>query len=55
MNSEVELSIIVPVFNVEEVLPEFHRRLTSVIDQMGFATNILYVNDGSNDPLHAEL
>lgn len=49
MNSEVELSIIVPVFNEEEVLPEFHRRLTFVIDQMGFATNILYVNDGSND------
>ena len=28
----VRLSVVVPVFNEEEVLPEFHRRLTAVLD-----------------------
>lgn len=43
------LSIIVPVYNEQEVLPEFHKRLTSVINTLTLSSNILYVNDGSTD------
>jgi glycosyltransferase involved in cell wall biosynthesis len=43
------LSVIVPAYNEEEVLPEFHRRLQAVLDNLDCATNILYVNDGSTD------
>ncbi len=43
------LSIVVPVFNEEEVLPAFHRRLVDVVDKLAMETEILYVNDGSTD------
>ena len=43
------LSIVVPVYNEEEVLPEFHRRLTAVLDGIPGAAEIVYVNDGSRD------
>jgi len=49
MESERVLNLIVPVFNEEEVLPEFIKRLYSVIPQLGVKTNILYINDGSTD------
>lgn len=43
------LSVIVPLFNEEDVLPEFHRRLASVLDRLPLAAEIVYVNDGSTD------
>lgn len=46
MNS---LSLVVPAYNEEEVLQEFHRRAMLVLDSLGLKTEILYVNDGSTD------
>ena len=43
------LSIIVPVYNEQEVLPEFHRRMSAVLDGLGMPAEIVYVNDGSRD------
>jgi polyisoprenyl-phosphate glycosyltransferase len=43
------LSVVVPAYNEEEVLPEFHRRLTAVLDRLGVPAEIVYVNDGSRD------
>ena len=43
------LSVIVPAYNEEAVLPEFHNRLTAVLDRLNCGYEILYVNDGSND------
>jgi len=43
------LSIVVPFFNEEDVLPEFHRRLTAVLDVMTEHCEIIYVDDGSKD------
>jgi glycosyltransferase involved in cell wall biosynthesis len=43
------LSIVVPVFNEEDVLPEFQRRLSAVLDTHGIDAEIVYVNDGSRD------
>lgn len=43
------LSIIVPSYNEEEVLAEFHQRLAAVLDVMTINTEIIYVNDGSTD------
>ena len=47
--SEQLLTIIVPVYNEEEVLPEFHRRLAGVLDGLAMKSEIIYVNDGSVD------
>ncbi len=43
------VSVVVPVFNEEAVLPEFHRRLAAVLDGIGSPAEIVYVNDGSRD------
>jgi len=43
------LSVIVPVFNEQEVLHELYRRLTQVLDGIGGQAEILFVNDGSSD------
>jgi glycosyltransferase involved in cell wall biosynthesis len=43
------LSLVVPCYNEEEVLPEFHRRVTSVLEATGLAFEFVYVNDGSRD------
>ncbi len=43
------LSIVVPVYNEAEVLPEFHRRLEKVLNQLDFSSEIIFVNDGSRD------
>ena len=43
------LSIVVPVYNEQEVLPEFQKRLSKVLDDLQASTEIIYVNDGSRD------
>lgn len=43
------LSVLVPVYNEIEVLPEFHRRLTGVLRGCVDSFEVMYVNDGSTD------
>lgn len=43
------VSVIVPLFNEEENLPELHRRLTAVLGDYGESYELLFVNDGSRD------
>jgi polyisoprenyl-phosphate glycosyltransferase len=43
------LSVVVPVFNEEAVLRDFHRRLAVVLDDLPAHAEILYINDGSRD------
>jgi glycosyltransferase involved in cell wall biosynthesis len=43
------LSVVVPIYNEEEVLPEFHRRIVDAVSSLAFDIEILYVNDGSTD------
>lgn len=43
------LSVVVPVFNESEVLSSFHARLSAVLDGLGFASEVVYVDDGSTD------
>lgn len=43
------ISVVVPVFNEERVLPEFHQRLTDAIANLPLDFEIVYVNDGSTD------
>ena len=43
------LSVVVPVYNEKEVLPEFHRRVCAVLATLDMHCRIIYVNDGSTD------
>lgn len=49
-NSRLTLSIVVPTFNEEQVLPELARRLAAVLDRLAFDSfEVLLVDDGSAD------
>jgi len=44
------ISVVIPVFNEEDVLEEFHGRLLPVVDKLQeHEVEIIYVNDGSQD------
>ena len=47
--SNERLSIVVPVFNEQESLPECHQRLSMVLATIGMEYEVVYVNDGSVD------
>lgn len=44
-----KISFVVPVFNEEENIHEFHRRLTQVMAPVPYDYEILFIDDGSRD------
>ena len=57
----MDISVIVPLYNEAESLPELHAWIKRVMDEYHFSYEILFVNDGSTDDswdvierLHAE-
>ncbi|MBQ3552333.1 MAG: glycosyltransferase family 2 protein [Clostridia bacterium] len=49
------LSLIVPVFNEQEVIGVSFERMDAVMKQMGYPYEIIYINDGSRDNTMKEL
>jgi len=49
MTASSSLSIVIPAYNEEAVLGEFHRRLAAVLDTLPMTAEVVYVNDGSSD------
>lgn len=49
MNRHVKYSIIIPVFNEEEVIQHTYSRLKTVMDSTGETYELLFINDGSKD------
>jgi len=45
----MKLSVVVPVFNEEDVLPLFAERIRPVLDGLGVSYEVLAVDDGSQD------
>ena len=45
----MDISVIVPLFNEEESLPELHAWIQRVMNTNGFSYEIIFVNDGSTD------
>lgn len=44
-----QISVVAPVFNEEETLPEFYRRVRAVMDGLGEPWELVLVDDGSSD------
>ncbi len=44
-----KLSVVVPIFNEADVLPELHRRLIETLSREKIRYEILYIDDGSTD------
>jgi undecaprenyl-phosphate 4-deoxy-4-formamido-L-arabinose transferase len=49
MEPSLDISVLVPVLNEEESLPELNERLEKVLGSMGRSYEIVYINDGSTD------
>lgn len=45
----MQLSIIIPIYNEEKILPELHERLTKAALQITDDYELIFVNDGSRD------
>ena len=43
------LSVVVPAYNEEAALPQFHSRLSAVLAKISAPSEVIYVNDGSSD------
>jgi len=47
--SAVQVSVVIPVYNEEDVLPALFARLYPALDALGCTYEIVFVNDGSRD------
>jgi glycosyltransferase involved in cell wall biosynthesis len=47
--SSPTLSVVLPIYNEEEVLPELHRQLQVFLLALNAETEVIFVNDGSRD------
>ena len=43
------ISIVVPAYNEETVLPQFHHAVAGVLSDQPYDFEIVYINDGSSD------
>ena len=48
-NKKSMLSLVIPVFNEQEVLKDSFARMDAAMQSTGYAYEIIYVNDGSRD------
>lgn len=55
MTSDIDLSVVVPVYNEQEVLLESYRRLSKVLSGMEERYELVFVDDGSRDATRAIL
>ncbi len=49
VNEKIDISIVVPLYNEEESLPELHDWIVRVMTEYAFSYEIIFVNDGSTD------
>lgn len=49
MNNSIQISIVIPLFNEEESLPELMAWIKRVMDKEEFSYEVLFVDDGSKD------
>jgi glycosyltransferase involved in cell wall biosynthesis len=55
MENQMDISIVVPIYNEEVNIPILYRELVNVLESMGKSFEILFINDGSQDNSLANL
>jgi glycosyltransferase involved in cell wall biosynthesis len=48
-NNQVLISIVVPAYNEEDVLKEFHQAVDQALSELSVDLEIIYINDSSTD------
>ena len=54
MNARARYSVVVPMFNEEEVIDQTYAVLTAVMERTGEPYELIFVNDGSRDATEAK-
>lgn len=54
-NPEIDISIIIPIYNEQEVIPELYERLESSVSKLTQNYEFIFINDGSKDESFLEL
>ncbi|MCH2224402.1 MAG: glycosyltransferase family 2 protein [Crocinitomicaceae bacterium] len=49
MELKYDISLVVPLYNEEESLPELHAWIKKVMNENGFSYEVLFIDDGSKD------
>lgn len=49
MNKHFDISVVVPLYNEDESLPELYAWITRVMNENKFSYEVIFVNDGSSD------
>ena len=49
VNDKIDISVVVPLYNEEESLTELFRWIKCVMEENGFAYEVIFVSDGSTD------
>jgi glycosyltransferase involved in cell wall biosynthesis len=49
------ISVVIPLFNEEDNVPELHRALTPVLEDLGHRYEVIAIDDGSTDSTYARL
>ena len=44
-----QISVVIPLYNEEESLPELHKWIRAVMDKNNYSYEVIFVNDGSTD------
>ncbi|OWY37384.1 glycosyltransferase [Xenophilus sp. AP218F] len=55
MENQIELSVVIPVYNEQDVLGALFERLYPALDALGIRYEIVFINDGSRDKSPAML
>ena len=45
----IDYSVVIPIFNEEEIIPELWRRLSDILDRLDSSSEVIFINDGSVD------
>ena len=53
--AEVDISVIIPIFNEEKILPELYERLKQSVSSISSNHELIFVNDGSRDNSFGQL
>ena len=46
---KLDISVVIPLYNEEESLPELYSWIERVMEEHGFSFEVLFINDGSTD------
>ena len=45
----MDISVVIPLYNEEESIPELYEWIERVMKEKGFSFEVIFINDGSTD------